>query len=61
MGVFKKYHKWRINKQQEKVNQLVEKEGFTDEVIEKQASINKKRAKYGIIDESKIIHDRYVQ
>ena len=31
------------------------------EVIEKQASINKKRAKHGIIDESKIVHGKYVQ
>lgn len=61
MKLIKKYHAWRINKQQEKVNQLVEKEGFTDEVIEKQASINKKRAKHGIIDESKIVHGKYVQ
>lgn len=42
MKIIKKFHGWRINKQQEKVNQLVEKEGFTDKVIEKQASINKK-------------------
>ena len=61
MKIIKKFHGWRINKQQEKVNQLVEKEGFTDTVIEKQAAINKKRAKHGIIDESKIIYDKYVQ
>lgn len=61
MKIIKKFHSWRINKQQQKVNQLVEKEGFTDTVIEKQAAINKKRAKHEIIDESKIIYDKYVQ
>ena len=61
MNPVKRYRKWRINKEQEKVNQLLEKDGFTDEVLERQVAINKKRAKHGIIDESKIIHDRYVQ
>lgn len=61
MKLIKKYYKWRINKQQQKVNQLVEKEGFTDKVIEKQAKINQLRHKHGIVDESKIIHDKYVQ
>lgn len=61
MNPVKRYRKWRINKEQEKVNQLLEKDGFTDEVLEMQVAINKKRAKHGIIDESKIIQDRYVQ
>lgn len=61
MNPVKRYRKWRINKEQEKVNQLLEKDGFTDEVLERQVAINKKRAKHGIIDESKIIQDRYVQ
>ena len=61
MKIIKRFHTWRINNQQQKVNQLVEKEGFTDTVIEKQAAINKKRAKHRIIDESKIIYDKYVQ
>ena len=29
MGILKKVHSWRINKQQKEVNQLLEKEGFT--------------------------------
>ena len=61
MKLIKKYHKWRIDKEQEKVNQLLESEGFTDEVLEKQVAINKKRAKHNIVDDSKIIHDKYVQ
>jgi uncharacterized protein (DUF2344 family) len=61
MKLIKKYHKWRIDKEQEKVNQLLESEGFTDEVLERQVAINKKRAKHNIVDESKIIHDKYVQ
>ena len=61
MKLIKKYHKWRIDKEQEKVNQLLESEGFTDEVLERQVAINKKRAKHNIVDGSKIIHDKYVQ
>ena len=61
MKLIKKYHKWRIDKEQEKVNQLLESEGFTDEVLERQVAINKKRAKHNIVDESKIIRDKYVQ
>ena len=61
MNPVKRYRKWRINKEQEKVNQLLEKDGFTDEFLDRQVAINKKRAKHGIIDESKIIQDRYVQ
>ena len=61
MKLFKKYHKWRINKEQKKVNQLLEEEGFTDEVLERQVAINRKRAKHNIVDESKIIYDKYVQ
>lgn len=61
MKLIRRYHKWRINKEQKKVNQLLEEEGFTDEVLERQVAINKKRAKHNIVDESKIIHDKYVQ
>ena len=61
MNPVKRYRKWRINREQEKVTKLLEKDGFTDEVLERQVAINKKRAKHGIIDESKIIQDRYVQ
>lgn len=61
MKLIKRYHKWRIDKKQKEVNQLLERDGFTDEVLEKQVAINKKRAKHNIVDESKIIHDKYVQ
>ena len=61
MKLIRKYHKWRINKEQKKVNQLLESEGFTDEVLERQVAINRKRAKHNIVDESKIIYDKYVQ
>ena len=61
MKLIKKYHKWRINKEQKNVNQLLESEGFTDEVLERQVAINRKRAKHNIVDESKIIYDKYVQ
>ena len=61
MRILKRYHKWRINREQKKVNDLLEQDGFTDEVLEKQVAINRKRAKHNIVDESKIIHDKYVQ
>lgn len=61
MKIIKKFHSWRINKKQKEVNQLLESEGFTDAVLEKQAKINQLRHKHGIVDESKIIHDKYVQ
>ena len=61
MNPIRKYRKWKLNREQQKVNALLEKEGFTDEVLEKQVAINKKRAKHSIVDESKIIHDKYVQ
>ena len=61
MKILKKFHAWRINRAQEKVNELMKSEGFSDKVLEKQVSINKKRAKYGISDQSKIIKDEFVQ
>lgn len=61
MGVFKKYHKWRINREQEKIKELMKSEGYSDEVLERQVAINKRRAKHNIVDESKIINDKYVQ
>ena len=61
MGVFKKYHKWRINREQKKIKELIKSEGYSDEVLERQVAINKRRAKHNIVDESKIINDKYVQ
>lgn len=61
MKILKKFHAWRINRAQEKVNELMKSEGFSDKVLEKQVAINKKRVKHGIIDESKVIRDKYVQ
>ena len=61
MNPIRKYRKWKLNREQQKVNALLEEEGFTDEVLEKQVAINKKRAKHSIVDETKIINDKYVQ
>lgn len=61
MRILKRFHAWRINKKQEEVNRLKERDGFTDEVLEKQVAINKKRAKHNIVDGSKIVHKKYVQ
>lgn len=61
MKLIKKYHKWRINREQEKVNKLLENDGFTDEVLEKQVKINKRRCKHQIADDTKRVYKNYVQ
>ena len=61
MKILKRYHKWRIDKAQKEVVELMKSEGYSDKVLEKQAAINKKRAKHNIVDETKIINDKYVQ
>lgn len=57
----KKVRAWNLNRKQEKVNKLMDEVGFTDEVLEKQVAINEARHKHDIIDESKIVYDKYVQ
>ena len=50
-----------LNRRQEKVKKLLEEEGFTDEVLEKQLKINKKRAALDLPDESELVNGKYVQ
>ena len=50
-----------LNRRQAKVKKLLEEEGFTDEVLEKQLKINKKRAALDLPDESELVNGKYVQ
>ena len=53
--------KERLNSEQDLVNQLYEREGLTDEVLDKQVEINKMRKEYDLVDHSEIVYDGYVQ
>lgn len=50
-----------LDRRQKKVKKLLEEEGFTDEVLEKQLKINKKRAALDLPDESELVNGKYVQ
>lgn len=51
MNIFsKKYYEWKLNRMQDKVNKEYDEKGFTDEILEKQIKINKKRHKLNISD-----------
>lgn len=51
----------KLKKEQEKIDELYNKEGATDRVIEMQAELNSQRHKYNIPDESKMIWKNFVQ
>ena len=53
--------KEHLAKKQKEVDELYEKEGLTDEVLDKQIAINKLRHAHDITDESEKIHEDYVQ
>ena len=50
-----------INREQEKIKEKIEKEGLTDELLERQVKLNQKRNKHDISDKSKRIYKRFVQ
>lgn len=51
-----------LNRKQKKVKKLMEQEGYSDEVLEKQVEINIKRNELDLIDKSEIVNDEgYVQ
>ena len=50
-----------INLMQAEVDEIFEKEGFTDEVLEKQVTINTLRSEHNIPDESEFIYEEFVQ
>lgn len=54
-------HKIQIKNRQRVINKQYEKEGLTDDVLEKQVKLNTFRNLHDISDSSKKIHDDYVQ
>ena len=50
-----------LAKKQKEVDELYEKHGLTDEVLDKQIAINKLRHAHDISDESEKLHEDYVQ
>lgn len=52
---------WNLNRKQAKIKDKVEKYGLTDELLEKQVAINRKRNKHNISDKNKIVYEDFVQ
>ena len=50
-----------LMKEQEAINELYEKEGLTDEVLERQVALNQKRHELDISDPTKRIWENFVQ
>ena len=53
--------KKELDEKQEIVNQLYEKWGLTDEILDLQVEINSLRHEYDLVDESEIVYDKFVQ
>lgn len=51
----------KFKKEQEKIDELYEKEGLTDRVLEMQVELNSKRHECDIPDESKMVWKNFVQ
>lgn len=50
-----------LTEAQNKINEMYERDGLTDEVFELQVKINKVRATLNISDETKTIYENFVQ
>lgn len=50
-----------INREQKKIEAKMENEGLTDELLERQVRLNRKRNKHDISDKSKRVYKRFVQ
>ena len=50
-----------LRNEQRVLNRKYEKEGLTDEILDKQIEINKRRHELDIADESKRVNGNYVQ
>ena len=53
--------KEHLARKQKEVDELYEKHGLTDEVLDKQIAINKLRYAHNIPDESCKVYEEYVQ
>lgn len=61
MDSIKFIKKTNLRNKQREVDKLYEKEGLTDEVLEKQIEINKERHKHDLPDENEFVHEKFVQ
>lgn len=59
--IVKKYYELLLDYQQKKLNKEYKKYGLSDEVLDKQIEINKKRHKYNISDKNERIYENWVQ
>ena len=50
-----------LKKKQKEVDELYEKHGLTDEVLDKQIEINRLRHGHDIADKSQRVNEKYVQ
>ncbi len=50
-----------LRNEQRVLNRKYEKEGLTDEILDKQIEINKRRHELDIADESKCVYENFVQ
>ena len=59
--ISKKIHEIRLNRKQKSINKEYEKNGLTDEVLEKQVALNTKRHELNISDANNRIYENFVQ
>ena len=52
---------WNLNRKQADLNEKYELYGLTDELLEKQVAINRKRNKHNISDKNNIVYEDFVQ
>ena len=50
-----------LDKEQEEINKQYEKEGLTDEVLDRQIAINEKRHKENITDPKELVYKNFAQ
>ena len=59
--ISKKFHEIILNYQQRKVTRMYQSEGLTDNVLEKQSKISKKRQQLNLPERYEMIYKRYLQ
>ena len=61
MNPFKKIIAWDLNRKQAELKKKVERFGLTDEILDNQVKLNRKRNKWNIPDEDNFIYEDFVQ
>ena len=52
---------WNLNRKQADINEKYELYGLTDELLDKQVEINKRRHELDISDKDKLVYEDFVQ